>query len=284
MKGFNNIGNTCYLNSGLQMLVQNQRLCQLVFDYERNSEILNKIGNFIREYYEPGNSAIVPYEIKKLVENKQEIFTGFGQQDSTEFIIYMLDIIDEEVKKCDKNSRGIEPIFGIEFNTRIKCKLRECLTVYNRTERNNFLLLDIDSECKTLDDAYRNYKLGDKLEGEEKYFCERCNDKRVASKKSEITTWPNDLYIWLKRFKQEGRRITKNDQDIDIPFVWRHDNHLYGAVIHSGGLGGGHYIYISRHSDNKWYMYNDSSVSEINDENTLKRLISSAYWVYYRKM
>jgi ubiquitin C-terminal hydrolase len=131
MKGFINIGNTCYLNSGLQMLIQNKELCALVMKYSDKSPVLKTIGDFIMEYYSLDSKPIIPSEIKKIVEQKQEIFMGFGQQDSTEFIIYLLDIIDEEIKKIDSTSKGIEPIFGIGFNVRIKCKLRTCLQVYN---------------------------------------------------------------------------------------------------------------------------------------------------------
>ena len=49
MKGFNNIGNTCYLNAGLQMLIQNKLLCNLILKYSQQSQILKIIGNFIND-------------------------------------------------------------------------------------------------------------------------------------------------------------------------------------------------------------------------------------------
>lgn len=283
MKGFTNIGNTCYLNSGLQMLIQNKEFCALILKYSADSSILQKIAEFIHEYYTPDNNPIAPVEIKKIVEEKQDIFIGFGQQDSTEFIIYLLDTIDEEIKKINPNSKGIEPIFGIKFNIKIKCKLRSCLQVYNRTDTSNFLLLDIDSKCESLDDAYRIFKGSDKLETDNKYFCEKCNDKRIASKRSEIGEWPLNLFVWLKRFSQEGRRITKNAQPIKIDVEWRHGNSLQGAVIHSGGLHGGHYVYVGKQADNKWYLFNDSTVSEIISKEQLKSLLSNAYWLWYTR-
>ena len=283
MKGFINIGNTCYLNSGLQMLIQNEDFCSLIMKYSTsNSTILKSISDFILEYYSNDKKPIAPIIIKKIVEQKQDIFMGYSQQDSTEFIIYLLDIIDEEIKKVDPKSKGIEPIFGINFKVIIKCKLRTCLQIYNHNESNNFLLLDIDSDCKSLDDAYRKFKSSDKLNCDNKYFCEKCNDKREASKRSEITEWPKYLFIWLKRYSQEGRRIMKNTQPIIINKEWRHGNKLQGAVIHSGGLNGGHYIYIGK-QQNKWYMFNDSSISEISSEDELNNLLSNAYWLCYKQ-
>lgn len=283
MKGFKNIGNTCYLNSGLQMLVQNRDLCQLIMDYSYGSEILSKITQFIEQYYDESfTDVIVPREIKKIVEDKKDLFEGFQQQDSTEFIIYLLDIIDEEIKKIHKDLGGIQPIFGIKFNVRIKCKLRECLQIYNREEFNNFLLLDIDSDCTSLEDAYRNFKSGATLESDDKYFCEKCQAKRIASKRHTIDTWPKYLGIWLKRFRQNGKLFTKNNQELDIPLEWRHNNHLHGAIIHYGSLDGGHYVYVGK-QDSKWYLFNDSSVSEIRSETELKSLLAKAYWLCYKQ-
>ncbi len=283
MKGFINIGNTCYLNAGLQMLVQNQELCALIIKYAGSSPILQTISDFIMEYYSPDPNPISPAPIKNIVEQKQDIFCGFAQQDSTEFIIYLLDTIDEEIKKANPNSKGIEPIFGIKFNVRIKCKLRSCLSIYNREEINNFLLLDIDSNCESLDDAYRIHRSSDKLESDNKYFCSNCNDKRIASKRSEIVQWPEYLFVWLKRYSQKGRRIMKNTQEITIRQTWRHGNNLQGAVIHSGGLNGGHYIYIGKQSNNKWYIFDDSSVSEIKSDEELESMLSRAYWLCWKK-
>ncbi len=288
MKGFKNIGNTCYLNSGLQMLIQNQELCQLIINYSSESEILKTIAEFIKKYYEQDSSdVIIPIEIKKIVEDKKNLFEGFQQQDSTEFIIYLLDVIDVEIKKIQeakssKDSGGIQPIFGIKFNVRIKCKLRECLQIYNREEYNNFLLLDIDSNCTNLEDAYRNFKSGEKLDSDNKYFCEKCQDKRIASKRYTIETWPKYLNIWLKRFIQNKNKFTKNNQELDIPLIWRHNNYLQSAIIHYGGLNGGHYVYVGKH-DSKWYLFNDSSVSEISSETELKRLLANAYWLCYKQ-
>ena len=66
MKGFHNIGNTCYLNSGLQMLIQNKDLCNLIIQNSDNSEILSNISNFINEYYDTNNNQ---YQFLKQITN-----------------------------------------------------------------------------------------------------------------------------------------------------------------------------------------------------------------------
>lgn len=80
MKGFINIGNTCYLNSGLQMLIQNKELCNLIIKYSSSSHILQIISKFIMEYYLPDSCPISPIEIKKIVEEKKIYLWGLNNK------------------------------------------------------------------------------------------------------------------------------------------------------------------------------------------------------------
>jgi len=282
MKGFINLGNTCYLNSGLQMLIQNKDLCNLIYKYSDKSIPLKIISNFINEYYIGNNNILVPYDIKALIEQRQQMFMGFKQHDSAEFIVFMLDIIDEEIKKISKESTGIDPIFLLESNVRIKCKLKTCLNISEHIEKNAYLLLDINNETKTLDDCYRLSKSSEMLK-DNIFYCDKCKNKTLASKRTNIINWPNNLIVWLKRFKQNGTRLDKMDNRIDIPMEWRHNMKLQGFVIHSGGLHGGHYIYVGLVND-KWYLFNDSSISEIQYQQQLYNYLSSAYLLYYKKV
>ena len=283
MKGFNNMGNTCYLNSGLQLLIQNIDLCNIIIKYGNQSLILNKIAQIIIEYHNDQSGSINPIEIKQIIQERQIIFNGHEQQDASEFIICLLNLIDEEIKKINSNSNEIDDLFGINMNVRIKCKYNNCLQIFNNKEKNNFLILDINDQTNTLDEIYRNFKSSDLLTEDNQYFCEKCNMKRNASKRYQIIDWPDNLIIILKRFKQNGQFITKQNQHINIDLFWRHGMSLVSAVIHYGNLNGGHYVNIGKILD-KWYLFNDTNISLIQNENELNNILNFAYILSYKKI
>lgn len=281
-KGFYNLGNTCYLNSGLQLIINNKELCNHILLLAQNNDssinnnmhqVLLKLSEFIIDYYNNNsNITLNPSFIKELMASKNNEFSGFKQSDSFEFIIYLLDYIFENFK--------IPKIYQSITNIKIKCKLLSCLNISEHQENNNYLILDILDNFKDLDHCYRNYKQREKLIDENAYYCEKCNDKRIASKRTEITHWPNHLIIILKRFTNNGRPQKNNDK-IDVPLLWRHGYKLKGIISHSGSLFGGHYIYIGNHND-KWIVFNDDHVSEIPIK-LLDNYKNTGYVYYFEK-
>lgn len=65
---------------------------------------------------------------------------------------------------------------------------------------------------------------------------------------------------------------------------------MYAILIHTGGAFGGHYFaYIRSSIDQKWYNFNDSNVSPIDDADIQKTfggdgLPNTAYMLLYRKL
>lgn len=272
IKGLNNIGNTCYLNAGLQMLIQNEELCESILIETDPS--LQSVSNFIKDYYNTSSKeSLTPSNIKTLVEAKNSIFRGNDQQDASEFIITFIDFLNS-----GSNDR-INRLFEIETVTIVKCKLRACLNITRTLEKNNVLTLPIKDGFTDLDDCYREFKNHEKMEGKEKYFCNNCKDLRIASKKIEVITWPKHLIIILKRF---DNRLNKINTSIDIPINWRHDYTLKGAVVHSGSFGGGHYTYVSNKLDN-WYYCDDSNISSINAERA-QQYLNKSFILYYSRV
>ena len=280
-KGFNNIGNTCYLNAGLQLIIHNKDLCHLIASNSDKSQILNQFNDFIKEYESNQQKSLTPSFIKNFIGKKKSIFTGFEQQDSSDFIIEVLDALNEEFKTI-KNINNINTLYDHTTHITIKCKLRSCLNISSHDEHNNVMLFNIEKSFENLDDCYREYKSRIKLEGDSMYYCEKCKDNRIASKRIEITNWPKHLIIILKRFTQSGMKLNKNTDEIVVPIEWRHDYILKGFVYHSGSLYGGHYIYIGNYN-NKWLMFDDNSVTEVNSQTFIKYK-NTAYIYYFEKI
>jgi len=270
MKGFNNIGNTCYLNAGLQMIIHNKDLCNLIINNEKINSDFENISNFIKQYYNNQQGTLTPDYIKNLVSKNNKEFIGMNQNDSFEFILYFLDYIFDILKVND--------IYTVTTKISIKCKLMSCLKINVHHEKNNFLLLDINNNTNNLDECYRYYKSIEKLCDDNSYFCEKCNSKRIASKRTEISKWSKHLIIVLKRFNYHGRS-QKINKEIEVPIEWRHKYILKGIVVHSGSTFGGHYIYIGNHN-NKWFIFNDDHVREIT-EHQLNSYKNNGYIYYY---
>ena len=279
-KGFYNLGNTCYLNSGLQLIINNKELCNSIIslpetNYKKNiSNFLIQFSQFIKDYYNNNTNIILnPDFIKQIVANNNNEFSDFKQSDSFEFIIYLLDFIFDNFK--------IKKLYQSTTNIKIKCKLLSCLNISKHNEYNNYLILDVLNDYKNLDDCYRNYKQKEKLMEDNLYYCDKCKDKRIASKRTEIIHWPNHLIIVLKRFSSNGK-LQKNNNQIIIPLNWRHNYKLKGIISHSGSLFSGHYIYIGNHN-NKWIMFNDDHTVELS-ENNLNNYKNNGYIYYYEKL
>ena len=250
--GLSNLGNTCYLNSAVQLLCLNQKFLKM-----------ENIGN---------NPSQAIRKIKNTLANISKRFAGFQQQDSGEALILLLE-------EYGKTFRLLKDYEFTEI-TRVKCKLMRCLHQEITNRKSNVLLLDINKE--TLDDCYCNLKNAVKLKGEEAWECPKCKTKLVASKRFYFENWSKYLIIGLKRFEYRGTRYVKNSKEIEIPLKWRHGYELQGIIIHSGSINGGHYVCVGK-KNNNWYLFNDSSVNKISSKRVLDNYLKNAYFLLYQK-
>ena len=251
--GLGNIGNTCYLNSAIQLLCLNPKF--------NNMENISK------------NPQKAVVKIKKQLADLSSLFKGSKQQDSAEALILLLEYYGKEINCFDD--------YHYTEITRIKCKLLSCLN--NQISKRDSLVLMLDITDDNLDDCYIKSKYSIKLskENNNAWKCNKCNRKTVASKRTFYQDWSKYLIINLKRFYYRGTKYTKNDTRLKIPMEWRQNYYIKGAIIHSGGINGGHYIAIGK-KNNQWYLFDDSSVSKIN-LNLVNDYLSKAYVLLYQK-
>ena len=280
--GLYNMGNTCYMNSAIQILVNNNNLSKFFIENNFEDDNLIKFKKFVTQYKSASDS-FPPTGVKDIVAEKHDMFGGFLQNDSHEFIVLLLDVL-EEALKSEKKDNIIERLYDYKLSSTLKCKIKKCNNTSVNTTMNRFLTLEIPESLAdlNLDDCYRDYKCREKLEKAERWYCEKCKKKRIASKRLNIEEWPRHLLIQLNRFIVRPPRIMKNNKTINIPIEWRHNYFLKGFVIHSGGPGGGHYISVAQVND-KWYLFDDTRKNEI-DEKQVEKLASCAYLLYYENL
>jgi ubiquitin C-terminal hydrolase len=267
MNGIINIGNSCYLNSAIQMLFNsdgfNNIVKSTVFE-----DFINKYKNY--KVYNPA-------EVKMIVAKHNAIFANTNQQDSYEFIIFLFDILDKMLGNSRENKLYIK--FGLETTTNIKCKMSHCLKESLTKTTELFLQLPITNDLD-LSSSYRKYKEMEILQNDNAYYCEKCKAKNTARKNTITSKWPDNLIIVLKRFDHYMR---KDNRQINIPLNWRHGYKLKGGIIHLGSFGGGHYIYYGHNNNQEWFIANDSNISNIDINSLINNQAKQSYILLYEK-
>jgi len=147
---------------------------------------------------------------------------------------------------------------------------------------------------RCLESSFEKERLGKN----DTWYCPDCKNHVRAFKKMEIWSLADTMIVGLKRFSQImgawSARSEKNTSHVDIPHVidmrpyivgpQRNEDmtyELYAVVHHFGGLGGGHYTAYGKHQG-KWYDFNDSSVTELRDDEVIDG--KSAYVLFYRRI
>jgi len=245
------------------------------------------------------------------------LFTGFLQNDAEEFLRFIIECFHNSLRRevkmsisgnafteqdktavacyemmrkmyAKEYSEFIQIFYGIHVST-----VKSMESDYINITPEPFFNLQIEiSDAKTLEGCIRNYTREEVLDHKIEVSDDNDKLKREQGKK-KIDFWnlPDILVITLKRFDKSGK---KNKVYIEFPlenlnlspYVVGYDKdsykyNLYGICNHSGGTRGGHYTSFIKNANGKWYLFNDTNVTEITDLNKIKS--PQAYCFFYRK-
>ena len=112
--GGRNLGNTCFMNSSIACLSNCTELTYyfLSGDYKKDinkennlgmgGDLANSWGNILNQYWVESTRVGNPADFKRTIGNKVKMFRGFGQQDSNEFMNFVLDYLNEDLNGTTK--------------------------------------------------------------------------------------------------------------------------------------------------------------------------------------
>ena len=329
LSGLANLGNSCYLNSCMQLLSHTYELNYFLDSL--NETKLNNMAdslviiewNKLRSMMWNENCRIAPWGFLKAIqkvsaEKKMDLFSGYQQNDISEYLIFIIDCLHNSLKRevnmtingdakndIDKlaidcynmmkkiykgeYSEILNIFFGISV-TQIK-SLENDEVLSRMCEPFSIISLPITSGNNiNLMECMDEYCSNEEMKDENSWFNDKTNEKQDVKKSVFFWSLPNILIIELKRY---NNNIKKNNGLIDIPindadftkYVHGYNNggyiyDLYGVANHSGGVRGGHYTCTIRNANGNWYNFNDMLVNKIEETNVIS---PKTYCLFYRK-
>lgn len=253
---------------------------------------------------------------------KMNGFEGYEQRDAEEALITIMDSIHEvlsfpiQVKIHGDSENSMDELMteaysnwsninnkrysiitelfsGLYMNQILSKEIEDKNTVLSRTFE-KFDRIHLAIKGNTLYECFHHYfniEILDDLYRDEK------NNRQVhAAKQVRFMLLPKYLIIVLKRFERDGMMTRKINTMVSFPiddldlaaYTIGYDKYdsmykLKSIGCHMGGVNGGHYNAVCRGEDNKWYLFDDSSVSEYNIKSEIPILQSKAYMLIYER-
>ena len=147
--GLRNLGNTCYMNTALQCLSNCAELRNyFLYGYpEKDVNNFNVLGfkgliafsfeNFIKRLWLGEESALNISEYKNAINLCNDRFKGYSQQDTHEFIIFLIDALHEDLNRVNNK------IYIPKEEKDIKDELKSKIEWNNFLRRNQSILVDL---------------------------------------------------------------------------------------------------------------------------------------------
>ena len=290
--GLRNMSSTCYMNSIIQQFFMIPILRETILNIstDKQDSILYQLQLTF--------SALKTYEFKyydpKYFVTVSDL-SFFEQMDADEYYGLLVDKLETDINDLNKeknniSSKNYQNLFKLFFGIKLTDELYfiEC----NHKRYNESLSYNIQLEVKNynnIEDSLKNYFKTEIMSGDNKIICEECKIKRVCHKKIKLKTLPNILVISLKRFDYDYKTMTKFKLNnyFEFPFELnmseflinkneseeKNKNNLYeltGITIHYGVSDYGHYYDLIKASNNKWYKFNDTNITDFSENDIPK--------------
>ena len=333
LTGLANIGNTCFINTCIQVLSHTHELntfldsdsCETNMNKKIVDTILLREWNNLRKLMWSQNCIIEPGRFIQIIQGvakhkKQELFTGYMQNDVSEFLLFLIDCFHNSVSRpVTMNIKGESKtktdtlavsvynmikkmysteyseiwnmFYGMHVSELVSVDDKEIISQIPEPFFNISLPILHDLKTPTLIQCLDNYVLGEVLTGDNAWFNEKIGKKQDIIKRIRYWSFPKILCIDLKRIDSTNKkRHTIVDfalTDLSLTkYVIGYNSKsfvydLYGVCNHHGTAMGGHYTAYIKGTNNSWYEFNDTRITIL--QNTEQIVSPKAYCLFYRK-
>lgn len=329
LSGLANLGNTCFINSCIQVLSHTYELNDFLENETYKKKIKDKCDSALliewdnlRKILWNENCIISPGKFIKTIQKVAhikgvELFTGYNQNDVSEFMLFLIDCFhnslsrgvkmtitgkpenetDEIAIKCfemvkNMYSKDYSEIWNLFYAVNVSEISRLDNGKVLSTKPEPYFMIDLpippNNKNPSLIDCFDHYVEGEIIE---EFKNEDTNEVLDIRKRILFWSFPNILTIDLKRFNNKSQKnqifisFPLDDLNLSNYVIGYKKNdyvyELYGVCNHSGSTMGGHYTAYVKNANGKWYHYNDTNVSEIGINDSI--ITPKAYMLFYRK-
>ena len=300
--GIINKSATCYMNSILEMLYHIPAFRRLIYSIPITEDVV----------IPPGKDITIPYALQRLfcllqfspsAASTDELIKSFGwhsyesfvEHDVQEFIRVLISNLEDKLKGTELDGK-VAQLFRGKLSHYIKCiNVNYC----SSNDEDFYDLSVVVRGFSNLNDSLASSVADQLLNGDNQYSTDDYG-KQDALMGSKICLLPPVLHIHLARFEYSATSITGIAKIADrfefppvldlSPYVtesFEGDTvyELFSVLVHLGSNMGGHYMaYCRPTTDQKWYHFNDASITEVTQEVAINNNFGSSeksFQAYY---